>query len=315
METYTFEVKSADAGQRVDLWLKDQLKKYSRNQIKTLLDNGKVLVNNRRVVIAGWELEIGDSVEVKIPPTGIPKSESRPAKKRNPRLSLPTTSFHGKIDNKKESAAARIDLKNIHQKSVLKLKQPIGKRGFLNVVYEDKELLVVDKPAGILSEPKADSPKEDIIRLAKEYLKRQFKGAKDCFVRPIHRLDAEASGLLILAKSGDGLALKCQFQGRQVKKEYLAVVENIVEKDCGTIRDNIQKGQFKGGRKVQVSKSEAGKSAVTEYVVKERYGDVALLRVFIQTGRTHQIRAHLSSIGHPIIGDKIYGSNISFPRI
>jgi 23S rRNA pseudouridine1911/1915/1917 synthase len=199
-------------------------------------------------------------------------------------------------------------------RGMLRIKQSANKN-YLKIIHEDRDIIVVDKPAGVLSEPKHDSPWEDIVNMTKSYLKRKWKDSKDSFVKPVHRLDAEASGLLVLAKSGKGIDLMLQFRDRTVKKQYMVIVEGRVENNEGEIKEKIEKANFSHGRKAHVGTGEHAKSAATEYVVKERYDNATLLQVSILAGRTQQIRVHMSSMGHPVIGDRAYGSNFPFPRI
>jgi len=184
--------------------------------------------------------------------------------------------------------------------------------GYVNIIYEDRDIIAVDKPAGILSVTEAGSPKSDLESQVKAYLKRKFKTGS--YIKPVHRLDAETSGVMVFAKSKAGEKIEEQFRYHNIDRRYIAVVEGAVLKDSGRIDAPLEKGNFGGGKKVRAADGEAGRRAVTEYRVRERYSNATLLEISVHTGRTHQIRVHLAGIGHPIIGDKIYGGHYPFWR-
>lgn len=279
MEARQFIVEEREAGSRLDKWLTQKMPDFSRGQIKHLLDHGKILVNHRRVLIASWELEPQDCIEVRMPFGGIPDLPER---------------------------AERMEKEPPREKR--------GRR-FLEVLFEDRDLLVVQKPAGILTEPKRDSPQEHLLSWIKSYLKRRHPGSHGSYVHLIHRLDKDTSGVVVVAKSKVGEQLEDQFRSHKIDRQYLALTEGRVEKEEGSIRLPLEKGDFRGGQKVQVAREGEGLRAVTNYRVQERYEVATLLQLQVATGRTHQIRVHLAAIGHPIIGDTLYGAGkISFPR-
>lgn len=166
----------------------------------------------------------------------------------------------------------------------------------VNIVYEDDTLLALSKPVGRLVIPGRDRTEESLA----EILTRQ-RGRK---VYVIHRLDREASGLVLFAKDADThRRLSRQFETRQVGKRYRAVVEGSVMTN-GFVDRPIR--QFGSGR---MGTDEGGKPSLTRYRVLERYAEATLLEVDLVTGRRHQIRVHLYSIGHPILGETRYGRN------
>ncbi len=183
---------------------------------------------------------------------------------------------------------------------------------YVKIIYEDRDIIVVDKPAGVLSVPQPKSSMPNLEDQVKAYLKRKYKTGS--YLKALHRLDAETSGAIVFAKSKDGERLEESFRRHDIGRDYLAVVEGHIEKDSGRIEGRIEKGRFGGGRKARPAKGAEGRVAVTEYRVKERYSGSTLLEISVRTGRTHQIRVHLSHMGNPVIGDKLYGATRPFPR-
>lgn len=192
-------------------------------------------------------------------------------------------------------------------------------RRHLKIYYEDRDIIVVEKPAGILSAPnEGGAAGENMLSEVKNYLGRKRKGSPS-FAAPVHRLDAETSGVMVFALSNAGKQIEEQFRNHAIHREYAAIVSGRIEEEGGRIESSLKKGDFHGGRKTMIVEKGLGKKAVTEFRVKERYLNATLLAVTVRTGRTHQIRAHFSEKGFPIIGDKIYtgknGTNkISFGR-
>lgn len=214
--------------------------------------------------------------------------------------------------NKKRTYIAGWALKPNDKVEVLRPSKEEGSRSFVNIIYEDRDIVVVDKPAGILSVPQADSPRPNLEEQVKAYLKRKYKTGS--YLKALHRLDAETSGVTVFSKSKAGDKLENLFRCHNIERKYIAVVEGEVEKSEGRIDAPLEKGVFGGGKKARTSEGDGGRKAITEYRVKERYGSSTLLEIFVRTGRTHQIRVHLSHIGHPIVGDKLYGRKTPFHR-
>jgi 23S rRNA pseudouridine1911/1915/1917 synthase len=171
------------------------------------------------------------------------------------------------------------------------------------VVYEDADLLVVDKPAGLVTHP---APGHRGATLAEALSGRAAGGTDPERAGIVHRLDRDTSGLLVVAKTEEAhAALSDQLRAREVRREYLALVAGHPEADSGTIDAPI--GRDRSRRTVVSTRSDRPREAVTRFEVIERLPATTLLRVKLETGRTHQIRAHLAAIGHPVCGDPQYG--------
>jgi 23S rRNA pseudouridine1911/1915/1917 synthase len=176
----------------------------------------------------------------------------------------------------------------------------------LDIVYEDRNLLVINKPAHLVVHPVKNITSGTLANGVAAYFGQTGLHAK---IRPVNRLDAGTSGLIIFAKSGQAQdALSNAIKLQQIKRIYYAIVHGIPNPEAGLIRQSIL--EHNGKRIV----SELGQPAETHFRVVEKLPEAALLELLLKTGRTHQIRVHLSSIGHPILGDSQYGIKNSLIR-
>ena len=176
----------------------------------------------------------------------------------------------------------------------------------LTILYEDTSLIVIDKPAGLVVHPAPGHAGGTLVNALLHHC--QDLSGIGGVLRPgiVHRLDKDTSGLLVAAKSDVAhRGLAGQFKRHEVQKTYLALVYGDPKAEGGRIEAAV--GRHPTDRKRMSTQSRSGRSAVSVWRVRERYGCAALLEVDIETGRTHQIRVHLTEIGHPVIGDKVYG--------
>lgn len=259
-------VKEKHNGQRLDLFLMEVLGETTRPAVQRLIDGGTVRIDGKEIVKASLRLKPGMAVEVR--------------------------SAHSIRKTKKSPS------------QVLVTPSP-------TLIAEEETFLVLYKPAGIAMHPAGNSPQKTVSDwISTTY--PQIVGIGEDEKRPgmVHRLDKDTSGLVLIAKSNTAFkALKRLFQERKIEKTYFALVYGNVVEASGKV--DLPIGRVKGEKKraVPAGKREFGgelREASTEYALHTRYTGYDYLSVKPKTGRTHQIRVHLSAIGHPIVGDRLY---------
>ncbi len=177
----------------------------------------------------------------------------------------------------------------------------------LEIIYEDNDIIVVNKPKGLVVHPANGNPDGTLVNAIMALCKNSLSGIGG-EIRPgiVHRLDKDTSGLLIVAKNDLAhINLSNQIKERQVKKIYIALVRGIIKEDYATI--NMPIGRSTVDRKKMAVRKD-GKEAITHFKVLKRYKNYTLLEIKIDTGRTHQIRVHMAEIGHPVVGDMVYSN-------
>ena len=178
----------------------------------------------------------------------------------------------------------------------------------LNVIYEDNDIIVINKPKGMVVHPANGNPDGTLVNAVMNLCKDSLSGIGG-EIRPgiVHRLDKDTSGAIIVAKNDKAhIILSEQLKNHEVKKTYLALVRGIIKENEATINMPIARSK-KDRKKMDVDKN--GKEAITHFKVLGRYKNkYTLLQINLETGRTHQIRVHLSHIGYPIIGDEVYSN-------
>ena len=177
----------------------------------------------------------------------------------------------------------------------------------LDIVYEDKDILVVNKQKGLVVHPGNGNPNGTLVNAVLNHCKGELSGIGG-EVRPgiVHRIDKDTSGLLIVAKNDKAhLNMSEQIKNHEVKKTYRALVRGVIRENTGTIDMPIARSKTD---RVKMSVDKNGKEAITHFKVLERFKDYTYVEVTIETGRTHQIRVHFSKIGFPIVGDGVYSN-------
>ena len=178
----------------------------------------------------------------------------------------------------------------------------------LDIVYEDDDLLVVNKPRGMVVHPAAGNFTGTLVNAVMYHCRGQLSSINGV-VRPgiVHRIDKDTSGLLVVAKTDSAhKGLAEQFAVHSIKRAYRAVVYNNITQDSGRIDAPIGRSS-RDRMKMAVTAEDRGRRAVTNYRVLERTGKFTYIECRLETGRTHQIRVHMSHQGHPLLGDQVYG--------
>lgn len=250
------EAQANDAGKRLDSFLHERLREFSRSRLQSWIKSGLVLVNGAAprasYLLRGHE-------KISLTPGELPPLKAEPE-------DLP-----------------------------------------LRILYEDDDVVAIDKPAGMVVHAGAGHKHGTLVNALLHHFGSLSSVNGDLRPGIVHRLDRDTSGVLVAARTDAAhQALAHQFQTRQVEKVYLALVHGRPRPAEGRITSPISRDAIRRTR--MSTRSGAGRSAITDYRVIEDFGDLTLLEVRIGTGRTHQIRVHLASIGHPVFGDRLYGA-------
>ena len=239
---------------RLDVFLAENTN-ITRSYATTLIEDGNVLVNNKKVA-KNTKLKMGDNIDVTIP----------------------------------DPQEYTVEPENIP----------------LDIVYEDEHLLVVNKPKDMVVHPAAGNYNGTLVNAILYHCGDSLSGINGV-MRPgiLHRIDKNTSGLLLVAKNDNShLFLAEQIKEHSLTREYEAVVYGNLKNDSGTVNAPIARHPIKRKQMAIVS---GGKEAITHYKVLERFGDFTHVSLKLETGRTHQIRVHMASLGHAVAGDDVYG--------
>ncbi len=257
MEVNTYVVQNNNANIRLDKALSQLNGDLSRARIQKLIEEQKVLVNNKPQK-ASYRVQENDNIKIEI------------------------------------EEAKEIELKE----------QDIP----LEIIYEDNDIIVVNKPKGLVVHPGNGNPDGTLVNAIMKICHSTLSGIGG-EIRPgiVHRLDKDTSGVIIVAKNDLAhINISNQIKNREVKKTYIALVRGIVKENEATI--NMPIGRSKTDRKKMAVRKD-GKEAVTHFKVLQRFEEgYTLLEIRIDTGRTHQIRVHMSEIGYPVVGDYVYSN-------
>jgi 23S rRNA pseudouridine1911/1915/1917 synthase len=252
----------ANSGERLDIWLTDQISELSRSRIQKLIEQGQIQINQQVCTSRKQIMQAGDQVEVTIPP--------------------------------------------VEPLDLIAVAMP------LDILYEDDQLLIVNKPVGLVVHPAPGHLDDTLVNALLAHCKdlAGIGGVE----RPgiVHRLDKDTSGALAIAKTD--LAhqnLQAQFKTKTARRDYLAVVYGALSASSGTIDAPVGRHLTDRKKMAVVPETKGGRRAVTHWQVSERLGNYSLIQFALETGRTHQIRVHSAHIGHPVVGDPVYGSGRS----
>ncbi|MBK8096994.1 MAG: RluA family pseudouridine synthase [Planctomycetes bacterium] len=272
----THAITSADAGQRLDRWLRKALPAVPLAAIFRHVRSGRIRVDGKKADGA-LRLAEGMQIELRLAPADL-------------------AALTAERPRRAAGAAATMWPSDLAPKTI----------------FADEDILVVDKPAGLAAQPGTGAEAINLVA----WLDRQGLGQRSATFAPApaHRLDRGTSGLLAIGLSARGLrGLTAAFRDDVVVKGYVAVVHGAPASTSGSITAPLREIVDSRPERPRVVVDAAGRPARTDWTVLGTFGDTALLRLSLFTGRLHQIRAHLAHLGHPIVGDRRYGSRVTMP--
>jgi 23S rRNA pseudouridine1911/1915/1917 synthase len=179
----------------------------------------------------------------------------------------------------------------------------------LTVVFEDEHLIVIDKPAGLVVHPAAGNLDGTLVNALLHHCRGSLSGIGGV-ARPgiVHRIDKDTSGLMVAAKTDRAhVGLAAQFKAHTIDRRYKAIVAGVPKAAEGTVNANLARSPL-NRKKIAIVRPDQGKHAITHWRTVRRLRDAALVECRLETGRTHQVRVHMASLGHPLLGDPVYGS-------
>ena len=261
-KTITFFVKDLDKKIRLDKYLTNNLKTFTRSQIKKIILSKNIRLNKKLVVSASEKISINDFIEV-----NIPEKQTDDIKPK-------------KMD--------------------------------LEIVYEDKDIVLINKPSGLVVHPGAGNKDGTLVNGLLYFYKNNLSNLNGEF-RPgiVHRIDKDTSGLIVIAKNNQAHShLSEQFSNHSIKRKYVALIWGVIRPLSGKITTLISRS--KKNRQLMSVSERSGKKAITNYKTLKTFSTneipkISLVECSLETGRTHQIRVHLAFKGNPLVGDKKYG--------
>ena len=267
----SFTIRTNDANQRLDKFIRKGLPNLPQSLMYKYIRLKRIKVNGKRAEISTM-LKVGDVVDMYINDEFFEKPETR-------------YDFTGASKN-------------------------------IDIIYEDENIVLLNKKTGLLCHPDDKEYVDTLISRLKRYLydKGEYKPDDENSFTPalVNRIDRNTGGIVIAAKNAESLRImNAQMKKRNLRKFYLCVVHGILERESGLLEGYLTKDEKKNLVKVTKNKTEGSKEIRTKYKAlgKDTKNDLTLVEVELLTGRTHQIRAHFSSIGHPLLGDGKYGTN------